>query len=201
MKVSLEDYVFDDVLTDVAVTMEALASSADEKGPFIYILLTHTGTWMSHVSKAITGDPYNHVSIMLEKDFDNIYTFSMKNNLNKTGGFLKEDRKDLNGAKYSLYRMAVTDEVHLRIRNRIGNYFENVRETAYNHFGLINAILKKGIFKDDDKAMICSQFVATVLHEAGVVMFKDRPLSTIRPYEFVKSKLMKFVERGTIKFK
>jgi len=197
MRISLEDLLYEDLLTEIGVSLESISTVDTTKS--VYILLTDTKTTFSKVSKMITGDPYNHISIMLNYDFDNIFTFSIRNGLNKSGGFLREDRQDLRGSRYSLYKMSVTDDVYLSIRNRIDNYFKNVNETTYNHFGIINAVLKQGVFKDEDKSMICSQFVATVLRESGIELFKNRPLSTVRPYEFVKSKLLKFVERGTIK--
>lgn len=199
MSISLEDYLFDDILSDTGVSLENLVHAEESKT--VYILLTDTKTTFSKVAAMITGDPYNHVSMMLDYDFDNVYTFSIKNGLNRSGGFMKEDRKDLNGSRYSLYKLNVTDEVYSKIQKRVDDYLRNVTTTSYNHFGIINAILKKGIFSEEQNIMICSQFVATVLQESGIVLFKNRPLSTLRPYEFVKSKLLKFVERGTIKYK
>lgn len=199
MGINLDDILYDDQVDAEGLALENLALRANEAQLKVYVLLTDTGTTFSKISKAITGDPYNHVSIMFDYDFDHIYTFSMSNGLKRGGGFMKEDRKDLNGARYSLYSMDVTPDIYDKMRRRVDNYFQNISQTTYNHFGLINAILNKGIFKDEDGVMICSQFVASIIEESGVKLFKDRLLSTIRPYEFVKSKLLKYVERGTIK--
>ena len=198
MRISLEDYLYSpEDLTDVALSLEALSVHDAEK--YVYVLLTDTKTLFSKVAKHITGDPYNHVSLMLDYDFDNMYTFNIKNGLNRSGGFMREDRLDLKGSRYSLYRVAVDTDTHARIKTRVADYLRDVRTTTYNHLGIINAIAGRGVFKDSDKSMICSQFVASLLDEVGVSLFKDRAFSTLRPYEFVRSKLLKFVERGTIR--
>lgn len=198
MRVSLEDYLFDDILSSEAIALENLKEDAD--GKFIYILLTDTKSLFSKTARALTGDPYNHVSVALDDTLSVAYSYSITNGLNKSGGFMREDlKKEMAGSRYSLYRIAVTPEMHLKLSNRLNNYFQKVTETSYNYLGLVNAFARKGIFKDADGEMICSQFAAAVLNEIGVNFFKNKPFSTVRPYDFVRTRLMEFVRRGTIK--
>lgn len=168
----------------------------------IYVLLTDTKTLVSKVSRVITGDPYNHVSLMLTDNFDDgIYTFSLGNGVNGIkGGFMVEDRANLKGSRYSMYKMAVTTEVYDKIKTRISDYVKGIERTSYNHLGLFNAIFKKNIFKTEDgQSSICSEFVVEVLKFSGVDLFTKRFSSSVRPYELIKSKLLKFHKRGTIK--
>lgn len=182
----------------------ALLDASEDEVPTkdIYILLTDTKTLVSKVSRMVTGDPYNHVSLMLTDDFDDgIYTFSLSNGHNGIrGGFMVEDRKNLKGSHYSMYRLAVTYSVYDKIKSKVTDYVKAVDKTSYNHLGLFNAIFKKNIFKSEDgQASICSEFVVEVLNFAGVELFAKRLASTVRPYEMVKSKLLKFYRRGVIK--
>lgn len=168
----------------------------------IYILLTDTKTLVSKVSRMVTGDPYNHVSLMLTDNFDDgIYTFSLGNGINGIkGGFMVEDRANLKGSRYSMYRLGVTQGVYDKIKARVTDYVNGVEKTSYNHLGLFNAIFKKNIFKsEDDQTSICSEFVVEVLKFSGVELFTKRFSSSVRPYEMIKSKLLKFHKRGTIK--
>ena len=203
MKPCLEDYLFDNVLSREGLTLESLTedvSIPDDDKRYVYVILTDTKTQFSKVSRLITGDPYNHISIALDDTLTYAFTFSITNGLNKSGGFMREDlKKEMAGSRYSMYRVTVTPQMYLKIENRLNDYFKKVSETSYNLFGLVNAITQKGIFKDQDGQMICSQFVAALLSEIGVNVFKNRILSTVRPYEFVRSKLLTFVRRGTIK--
>ncbi|MCO6704897.1 hypothetical protein [Streptomyces sp. CHB9.2] len=168
----------------------------------IFVLLTDTKTLVSKVSRMVTGDPYNHVSLMLSDNFDDgIYTFSLGNGINGIkGGFMVEDRANLKGSRYSMYRMAVTQAVYDKIKARVTDYVNGVEKTSYNHLGLFNAIFKKNIFKsEDDQTSICSEFVVEVLKFSGVELFAKRFSSSVRPYELIKSKLLKFHKRGVIK--
>lgn len=169
---------------------------------YIYVLLTDTKTMFSRFSKALTGQPYNHVSLMLTENFDDpIYTFSLSNGLNGIwGGFMVETREELKGSKYSLYRLGVTIDVFQKIQDRVVGFLNAPDKTKYNHLGLFNAIFQKNIFSSDDAQVgICSEFVVEVLKFGGVSLFGNRAGSTVRPYDLVKSKLLKFHKRGTIK--
>lgn len=177
-------------------TNEAVATKS------IYVLLTDTKTLVSKVSRMVTGDPYNHVSLMLTDDFDDgIYTFSLSNGLNGIkGGFMVESRSALKGSRYSMYRLPVTSESYDRIKGKVTDYVKGVDKTSYNHLGLFNAIFNKNIFKTEDgQSSICSEFVVEVLKFSGVELFSKRLASTVRPYDIIKSKLMKFHKRGVIK--
>jgi hypothetical protein len=178
------------------------AAGAEVPTKDIYILLTDTKTLVSKVSRMVTGDPYNHVSLMLTDNFDDgIYTFSLGNGINGIkGGFMVEDRANLKGSRYSMYRLGVTQGVYDKIKARVTDYVNGVEKTSYNHLGLFNAIFKKNIFKsEDDQTSICSEFVVEVLKFSGVELFTKRFSSSVRPYEMIKSKLLKFHKRGTIK--
>ena len=178
------------------------AAGAEVPTKDIYILLTDTKTLVSKVSRMVTGDPYNHVSLMLTDNFDDgIYTFSLGNGINGIkGGFMVEDRANLKGSRYSMYRLGVTQGVYDKIKARVTDYVKGVEKTSYNHLGLFNAIFKKNIFKsEDDQTSICSEFVVEVLKFSGVELFTKRFSSSVRPYEMIKSKLLKFHKRGTIK--
>lgn len=198
MRVSLEDYLHDnDILTPDGIALESLKDDPDKK--FVYVLLTDTKTTFSKIARQVTGDPYNHISVALDDTLTTAFSFNISNGLSRTGGFTREDlKKEMKGSRYSMYRVAVTPEMYLKLENRLNDYFTKVSETSYNFFGLVNAIARKGIFKDEEGQMICSQFAASLLSEIGVTIFKNRPLSTVRPYDFVKAKMLEFVKRGTI---
>lgn len=179
-----------------AAELLALSKKASMENP-VYVLLTDTGTGFSKVSKAVTGDPYNHVSLALDSDLEYVYTYALKTDTNGSKGGLKRESKEmLKGARYSLYEMSLTKDMYVRLVDRLDHLEKNVSETGYNHWGLVNTLLGKEVFKSAAEVMICSQFLASVMADVGVEFFKGRAHSTIKPYEFVKSKLLKHVRRG-----
>lgn len=163
----------------------------------IYVLLTDTGTGFSKVSKAITGDPYNHVSLALDSELEYVYTYALVTTDNGRRGGLKRESIDmLKGARYSLYEMSITKDMYRKLIARINDMEDNISQTGYNHWGLINTLLGKEIFASAAEVMICSQFLASIMADVGVEFFKGRGHSTIKPYDFVRSKLLKHVRRG-----
>lgn len=57
----------------------------------IYIMLTHTGTLLSNIIKSYTKTEYSHVSIALDKDLRELYSFGRVNPyVAFIGGLVKE---------------------------------------------------------------------------------------------------------------
>lgn len=196
---------FEDIEEDALVpTMEAKVleelreTSLDRKD--MYILLTDTKTFFSRVSKMVTKDPYNHVSVMFDPNFEEIYTYALKTAKNGfKGGIKREYVEDLDGANYSLYKVSVTKDMYELVKKHVIELESRHDDTSYNHLALINTIFKRDVFNSaEDEAMICSQFVYEVLKLGGIQLFKGRSATSLRPYEFVRSKLLQFVKRGLV---
>jgi TusA-related sulfurtransferase len=172
-----------------------------DAGSELYVLLTDTPTVFSKISKAVTGDPYNHVSLAFDRELENVFTYALKTLDNGfKGGFKREDRKVLRGSRYSLYSVTLPSDTIRKVKSRVIDIEKKKLETSYNHFGLINAVLGRELFRAEaTESMICSHFVAAIFEDAGIQLFKNKASAVIRPYDFVKSKLLKHVERGTIR--
>lgn len=165
---------------------------------YLYVLLTDTGTLFSKVAKKITNQPYNHVSIILDKYWEEIYSYDLVNSNGLKGGLVKENLTVLKGASYSLYRIAITEEKYKDVTEVVKNMSNEINKTKYNHLGLINAIFDKEIFETNKETMICSQFVVEILKVSGLTFFNKKPSSTVKPYDIVKSRMLQFVRRGKI---
>lgn len=165
----------------------------------VYVVLTNTGTTFSKLSKMITKDPYNHVSISLDEDMSDMFTFALFNENGYSGGFKREVKSKLRGAKYSMYAIELTSDIKQRIVNHIRDLENNVDKTRYGHKSLVNILFNKKVFDTGRDELICSHFVATIFEDVGIKLFKNKELSMLKPYEFVKSKLLKFVRRGVIR--
>lgn len=198
-----EEEIKDVVSASLSMEGKSLLQEAEsgESGLNLYVLLTDTGSRFQRVAKHITKDPYNHVSLALDEDLDEIYTFSLYTEQNGfNGGFMRETKEELDGSKYSLYRVAVDHESHTKVKDYLRGMVSSSANTTYSLKSLVNAMFQKEIFKDArETSMICSEFVSYVLDLAGIKLFKNKKLSLIKPYDFVKLKLLKFVRRGKIR--
>lgn len=193
-----------DELTKQELTLEGLSmiqESEASDGVAMYVLLTDTKSWFQDIARRITKQPYNHVSLSFDSDLNEVYSYSIYTAENGfRGGLMREDKKELMGAKYSLYMIRLDHEAYRKVRTSVSNLIRNKDKTNYNTLGLINAIFDVDIFKTDDgQKMICSEFVSNVFENAGIKLLNNKYGSRVKPYDLVKSKLLKFVRRGTIK--
>jgi hypothetical protein len=167
----------------------------------IFVLLTDTKTRFSNLSKFVTGDPYNHVSLAFDKELSKIYTYALTTGSNGFRGGFKEETLDIfpEGARYLMYSIYVNDEIFKKIKKTVKHYSTISSDTSYFHGALINSILNKEIFStDDENKMICSQFVYLIFQKSGIELLKNRAPSTIQPYQLIKSKFLSFHRRGHI---
>jgi hypothetical protein len=166
---------------------------------YIYIVLTDTGTTFSKLSKVITRDTYNHVSIAFDRDMSLIYTYALTTEYSKSGGFKVEDLSILAGAKYALYALRVSIEVRDALRARIISTLDKVTKTSYNHLALLNTIFRKELFKSKDSdRMICSEFVLEILKTADIELLEGQISSLVRPGDIAKSDKLELLEEGVI---
>lgn len=177
-----------------------IQDSNDGEGIAVYVVLSDTGSWFQKIAKKVTKHPYNHVSLAFDDQFKEMYSYSIFTPKNGSqGGMMKESREEFAGSSYSLYSIKVDHEILSKMRAAVDRLMTNDKKTSYNISGLINAISGTEVFKDEDEdKMICSQFVSAIF-EAGGISLLSKKGSLIKPYDLVKSKLLKFVRRGVIK--
>mgnify|MGYP001218789073 CR=1 FL=1 len=147
----------------------------------IYILLTDTGTIFTRLIKVYTKKPYNHASISFDANLEEVYSFGRKVIWNPfNGGFVKENVKTelFKHATCVIYSLKVTEEQLEKMKDCIQTFITHKDSFRYNFLGLFGFIMKKPIHRE--RALFCSQFVATVLESANIVQF-DTPTSLIAP--------------------
>ena len=178
----------------------ATESSINAKYKYeIYVVLTDTKTLFSRLSKVVTRQPYNHVSLALDEDFSELYTFALTTGNSSLGGFKVETRQELEGMRYLAYKVSVTKHDWTRISNHIKSMVENPLGTTYNRFGLINLIFDLDVFKNSDKSRaICSEFVANLLSDSGAEFIEGKKNHMLKPYDLLKNKRLEFFKRGVL---
>jgi len=197
LQLNIEDWE----LTEEAIALESMAQDAQLNKYRLFILLSYSSTPMSKLIKYVTKQPYTHASLAFDESLKDLWSyniFTRKNGVN--GGLIKEELADYKGARYSLYELSCTPEIYKKVRDRVDQIASDIEGTGYNVLGLINTIYQKVLFKSENEIrMFCSQFVVTVLRAAGIEIFKDKDASFVRPGDFVRSKLLRFVRRGIMR--
>lgn len=162
----------------------------------IYIVLTHTGTNLSKIIKHWTKDEFSHVSISLDEDLQEMYSFGRLHPYNPFwAGFVKEvpnegTYKRFSKTKSCIYSIEIDDHKFVQLRNTIYNMWENRKKYKFNIIGLLAIGFKKEI--KIHNYFYCAEFVKYVLEEANIDL--ELPRKMIRPEDFknVKNKTLEY---------
>ena len=168
----------------------------------IYIVLTHTGTALSTIIKYYTKDEFSHVSISLDEELEEMYSFGRLNPYNPFwGGFVHENIKygtfkRFKNTRTEIYSLSIEDEQYDRLV-RIINYFkENKQKYSFNILGLVCVSIKKKIKRKNN--FYCAEFVKHVLKSAGVASVVELP-EIIKPENFKEIEELQLEYKGVLK--
>lgn len=152
--------------------------SAINKYP-VYIVLMHSGTSMSNVIKAVTGDEFSHACISFDPALETMYSFGSKclgstdlglTSIGKSNDFFKKFK-----AHYATYVMYLNKDQYDRMKERLQFFINKEPELKYDFPSLIACALQ--IPTEFRKKYFCSRFVMDVIG-AGIHIDKAPSLWT-----------------------
>ena len=155
----------------------------------IYLVLTATGTLFSRFLGLITRARYNHVSLGLDDDIEEFYSFGRKIIwFPLIGGFVVERAnkglyKVFSDTACLIYKLEIEDWQFDKLKVCIDNFKKNQHIYKYNIIGLLGVMFN--IPSKRKNRFFCTQFVATMLDECGIYSFK-KDLSLAAPDDFHK---------------
>ena len=153
----------------------------------IYIILAHTGTILSNIIRYWTKDEVSHVSIALDADLEEMYSFGRLNPYNPFwGGFVHEHInkgtfKRFKNTTAEVYSMFVTDEQYEKARKTIEYFNKNKEKYKFNVLGLACVSINKKIIRKN--TFYCAEFVKHMLKVIGITEVNELP-KIIRPQNF-----------------
>ncbi len=167
----------------------------------IYILLTYSGTVLSKIIKMFTREPYSHVSVSLDVDLDELYSFGRKVPTNPLfAGFVKEDV--INGVyaqfpktKCALYEVKISEDNYEKLLLELEKFKSCKDKYKYNLAGLLGYLLNKPI--DREYRYFCSQFVSEILNNSGVRLI-DKPAPLTSPGDFRRCGDLELIYEGEL---
>lgn len=142
---------------------------------------------LSYLIKKKTKVPYPHVSIALDKNLDEVYSFGRLHVSNPIfAGFVREYIDDgLYKKKFNtlcrVYSINLSNEQYKTLIKKLTYFKENGRKFKYDAKALLKFLYNEP--KENDKKYVCSQFVAYLLEEADVDIFY-KPYYLITPLDF-----------------
>ncbi|MDR2245826.1 MAG: hypothetical protein LBE17_03975 [Treponema sp.] len=147
--------------------------------PHIYIVLSDTGSPASKIIGLFTASPYNHVSLAFDPALETLVSYNGGNGASLPG-LNRERLEHLNrkpDAALAVFRLRTAPGQKEALINRITAI--NREGSSYNLLGLLT---KKSKLPN---IMFCSQFVYTLLDEAGASYF-DKEQGEVRPMDFIR---------------
>lgn len=139
----------------------------------IYIVLTYTGTILSKIVKSYTRKEYSHVSISLDENLNEMYSFGRLYAYNPfIGGFVKEStefgtfKRFHKRIKTKIYSLEVDEEKYNEIKNIIDDFNNDKGNYRFNMIGLIAVAFNFKIKRE--KCFYCAEFVKHVLDNSSL---------------------------------
>jgi hypothetical protein len=146
--------------------------------PYVYIVLSDTGSPAGRFIRIFTAAAYSHVSLSFDRALETLVSYNGGNGVSSPG--LNAERLSfLNrkaGASLAIYRLKLEP---VQKRTLIGRIARINREgSSYNLLGLVT---KKSRLPN---IMFCSQFVYSALEEAGLAYF-EKEGGKVQPEDFI----------------
>lgn len=166
----------------------------------IYIVLTHTGTVISKIVKAYTGKQFSHVSIALDSELLQMYSFGRLHPSNPFfGGFVHEyvhkgTFKRFYNTTSKIYSLEVTDEQYEIIQETIKEMESKKQIYKFNILGLVAAGFNKKI--EIKNTLYCAEFVKYLFDKSNI---SNNLPEVVQPVDFEQVKGVKEVYRGLLR--
>lgn len=160
-------------------------SSLDD--PYIYIVISNTGSAASEIISLFTQKQFNHASLSFDKELKTIISYNGGINVYPPGlnPEIIEAFHQKKDASILVYRLAATREQKSVIVDKVREI--NCDGSAYNILGLIT----KKSYKPN--IMFCSQFVYKMLKFAGLNYFEKKD-GNVRPTDLIELDYYKKLE-------
>jgi hypothetical protein len=165
----------------------------------VYIVLTYSGTVLSNIVKIYTKKDYSHVSISLDKDLNQMYSFGRHNAyIAFWGGFVHESPKfgtfkRFKKTKTKVYSLDVSKKQYNKITKIINEFDLNKEKYSFNIIGLFAVALHLRV--KINRSYYCAEFVKYVLDNALV---KTNLPDIVKPNDFEKIEGIELIYKGAL---
>ena len=165
----------------------------------IYIVLTYTGTILSKIVKVYTRREFSHVSIALDEDLKEMYSFGRINAYNPFwAGFVHEDVnkgtfKRFKKTKARVYSLIVKDEQYEKVKEVIRDIQNNKLDYNFNILGLLGVVINYKVKRE--RYFYCAEFVKYVLEQSNICYLPD----IVKPEDFKEIDNLNVVYNGQLR--
>lgn len=166
----------------------------------VYIVLSYSGTFLSRIIKAYTKGEFSHVSIALDKELKEMYSFGRLNPYNPfVAGFVKEGInfgtfKRFKNTLVEIYSLELTEKQYTIIKDTIDTIKNSNISYKFNIIGLFaNAF---NIKYREERSFYCAEFLKHLMEKAEITISLPE---LVKPMDFKKPELMTLEYRGFLR--
>lgn len=139
----------------------------------VYVIFSATPYKIGRLIRRFTGETYNHVSIALDGELQQMYSFARRYyHTPFYGGFVHESRGryHVNGvpSQIRICRLPVSAEDYARLAERLAQMYERREEFLYNHLSIVTIPFRRLVHLKD--AQVCTEFVVNQLFQLGIAV-------------------------------
>lgn len=143
----------------------------------IYVVFSSTPYKIGKLIRRVTGEEFNHVSISLDEELSQMYSFARRHyRLPFYGGFVHESRSryhvDGNATSICLCAIPVTSRQYLALSSLLRDMHRNSRFYIYNHLSILGAVIHRPIRAKD--SYTCVEFCVKILKDLGIEIQPDK---------------------------
>ncbi len=167
----------------------------------IYIVLTYSGSMLSRLINKKTKEPYSHVSIGLDKELNELYSFGrLRPNNPVIGGFVKEDIINGTYARFpkttcAIYSLEINKKQYKKLLRELKKFILSESRYRYNFIGLVGVVINYPIERKYN--YFCSQFVSSLLTNSGILLI-DKKAGLTAPRDFRECNELYLVYEGKL---
>ena len=156
---------------------------------YIYIVFSSTRNSLGKAIRAVTGEPYNHISIALDESLDQMFGFARRfYNTPLYGGFIREYRSRyfVRGipAQIEICKLPVTNTQFLILQDQLLRMYDQREQYIYNHLSALGAIFHKNVKVEN--AYTCVEFGVEVLKDLNIPVEAGKYYSVCDVKEMLK---------------
>lgn len=139
----------------------------------LYIVMSQTGSFLSRIIKIFTGAEYNHASVSVSADLEQMYSFGRIHPYNPfLGGFVMESLhtgtfKRFSNTRAIVIAVEVDEDQYVNISDFLLQMYLKREEYHYNYLGLFLAAFH--IQRKKENCYYCSEFVGDILTKSHVL--------------------------------
>ncbi len=159
----------------------------EEKGKYLYVVVSQTGTIISKIIQRATKAKFCHVSVSLEKNLGTMYSFGRRYAYTPLfGGFVQETPQSGVFKRYPkteavILAFPLSEQAYAQICLRLREMYEDEKRWKYNYLGAILAGIRKRHSKKGK--YYCSEFVRELLLRYHVT--EEELPAVMRPTDFL----------------